>query len=178
MLTIEATKRETAVLARLFQNAHGWLEGTVETLSAEQAAWVPTGSALPAGAHYAHVLASEDFLINGAIRGNAPIAMSTRQGNTGIGELPPPGVWDDWARRVEVDLPAARQYAQDVYAATDAYFASATDDDLAREIDLSAFGFGMQTAEYVLNNLIVNAAAHCGEIACLKGLQGGKGYGF
>ena len=46
------------------------------------------------------------------------------------------------------------------------------------EVDLTAFGFGIQTAEYVLNNLILNAAAHCGEIACLKGLQGAKGYGF
>ncbi len=178
MLTIEATNRETALLARLFQNAHGWLEGTVETLTPAQAAWTPAGAAMPAGAHYAHVLASEDFLVNGMIRGGAPVAMASRQGATGIGELPPPGVWDEWARRVEVDLPVAREYAQAVYAATAAYLAEATDADLAREVDLSAFGLGMQTAEYVLNNLILNASAHCGEIACLKGMQGAKGYPF
>jgi len=32
--------------------------------------------------------------------------------------------------------------------------------------------------EFLLNNLLYNAAAHCGEIACLKGLQGAKGYPF
>ena len=179
MLTIDNTETVTsAVLARLFQGAHGWLEGTINTLTPDLAAWTPPGLAVPAGAHYAHVLLSEDFLIGGAILGGAPLAMSSWQGRAGIGELPPPGVWDEWARRVVVDLPAARQYAQAVYAATDAYLAGATEDDLAREVDISAFGLGIQTTEYVLNNLILNAAAHCGEIACLKGLQGAKGYGF
>lgn len=179
MLTMEQTgTATTALLTRLYQNAHGWLEGTIEPLTAEQAAWKPPGLALPAGAHYAHVLLSEDFLIGGALQGGAPLVMSSWQGRTGISELPPPGPWNEWAHRVVVDLPTARQYAQAVYAATDAYLARATDDDLAREIDLTAFGFGIQTAEYVLNNLILNASAHCGEIACLKGLQGAKGYGF
>lgn len=179
MLTVDTTgTATTALLARLFQGAHGWLEGTIDTITPEQAAWTPPGLPMPAGAHYAHVLLSEDFLIGGALQGRAPLVMSSWQGRTGIGELPPPGVWDEWARRVVVDLPAARQYAQAVYAATDAYLAGATEDDLAREIDLTAFGFGIQKAEYVLNNLVFNATAHCGEIACLKGLQGAKGYGF
>jgi hypothetical protein len=178
MLTTEKTNTAITLFARLFQGAHGWVEGTVESLTPEQAAWVPPGLAHPAGAHYAHILASEDFLINGMIRGGAPLAMSTWQGRTGIGELPPPGVWDEWARRVTVDLPATRQYAQAVYAATDAYLTGAADDDLARQVDLTALGPGIQTAEFVLNNLLYNAAAHCGEIACLKGLQGAKGYPF
>jgi hypothetical protein len=179
MLTIEKTGTATAALfARLYQGAHGWLEGAIDTLTPEQAAWTPPGLALPAGAHYAHVLLSEDFLIGGALGGGAPLVMSSWQGRTGISELPPPAVWDEWARRVVVDLPTARQYAQAVYAATDAYLAGATAADLAREIDLTAFGFGIQTAEYLLNNLLLNASAHCGEIACLKGLQGTKGYGF
>jgi hypothetical protein len=167
-----------ALFSRLYQNAHGWVEGAVETLTPEQAAWTPPGVAHPAGAQYAHILMTEDFLIGGAVRGGAPLAMSTWQGRTGISELPPAGEWAEWARRVEVDLPAARQYAQAVYEATEAYLASATDEDLTRQIDLTAFGFGVQTVEYVLNNVLINAAAHCGEIACLKGLQGAQGYSF
>jgi hypothetical protein len=167
-----------ALFSRLFQTSHGWLEGTIEPVTPEQAAWAPAGAATPIGAQYAHILFSEDFLIGGAIRGGAPLAMSTWQGRTGVSEPPPAGEWAEWARRVEVDLPAARQYAQAVYGATEAYLASATEEDLTRGIDLSAFGFGVQTVEYVLNNLHINAAAHCGEISCLKGLQGAKGYGF
>ena len=179
MLTMEKTgTATTALFARLYQGAHGWLEGAIETLTPAQAAWIPAGLALPAGAHYAHVLLSEDFLVGGALQGGAPLAMSSWQGRTGISELPPPAVWDEWARRVVVDLPQARQYAQAVNAATDSYLAGATDDDLAREVDLSAFGLGVQTVEFLLKSLLLNAAAHCGEIACLKGLQGAKGYGF
>ena len=179
MLTMESTGTATiAHFARLFPMVRGWVEGTVATLTPEQATWQPAGLALPAGAQYAHILTSEDFLLHGAARGGAPLAMSTWQGRTGISELPPAGAWDDWARWVVVDLPAARAYGQAVYAATDAYLASATDDDLAREVDLSAIGVGFKTVAEILDLLLVNAAAHCGEISCLKGLQGAQGYPF
>lgn len=176
--TEHRTTTATTLYARLFENAHGWLEGTVDTLTAEQASRLPPGRALPAGAHYAHILMTEDFLIGGALAGGAPLALSTWQDRTGISSPPPPGNWNDWARAMTIDLPTARQYAKAVYSATGAFLASVSDNDLDREVDLTAFGLGVRTASYLLDNLILNAAAHCGEISCLKGLQDATGYPF
>ena len=79
-------------------------------------------------------------------------------------------------RDVRLDLPAARAYAQAVYAATDAYLAGLTAEDLDRDVDL----FGMsQSLGAALGNFVIG---HChdmmGEISCLKGLQGVRGYPF
>ena len=84
---------------------------------------------------------------------------------------------DEWARDAKIDLTALREYAQAVYTAADDHFASMTDDDLSRPIDLSAIGLGQQPASYVLKaGWINNVLMHCGEISCLKGLAGAKGY--
>jgi hypothetical protein len=81
--------------------------------------------------------------------------------------------------RVKVDLPALRKYAQAVYAASDEYLASLTDDDLNRPVNLSALGLGESTVGYVLTNgALGNAFSHSGEISWLKGLQGKRGYPF
>jgi hypothetical protein len=80
---------------------------------------------------------------------------------------------------VQVDLSALRQYAQAVYAASDAYLASLKPEDLNQPVDVSAFGLGEQTVGWMLNNAVVgHVNNHCGEVSCLKGLQGVKGYPF
>ena len=99
-------------------------------------------------------------------------------GKSGFSEPPTPGVWTEWARRVVVDLPAARAYAQAVYAATDSYLAGLTDEELNRDLDLSAMGLGTMKVSYLINTMLIDTAAHCGEISCIKGLQGAKGYVF
>ena len=71
-----------------------------------------------------------------------------------------------------------REYAQAVYAATSDYLGSASDADLARSIDLSALGLGERTVGQLCDTLLSNAQWHTGEIACLKGIQGAKGYPF
>ena len=72
-----------------------------------------------------------------------------------------------------------RQYAKEVYASTDAYLASLTDDDLNRPISLAVLGLGQSTLGYVLiNGMLGNSLTHSGEISCLKGLQGKRGYPF
>jgi hypothetical protein len=44
-------------------------------------------------------------------------------------------------------------------------------------VDLSAFGMGQQTVGYLLNRFLLGHIDNmCGEISCLKGIQGGKGY--
>lgn len=68
----------------------------------------------------------------------------------------------------------ARSYAQALYTATDAYLVP--DTDLDRTLDLSMVGFGMQPVRFVLNLVLLNVYRDCGEISCLKGLNGLQGY--
>jgi hypothetical protein len=78
---------------------------------------------------------------------------------------------------VKVDLEATRKYAKAVYAASDEYLASLSPGDLERPVDLSFVGLGESTLGSVIHNGIVgNGFTHCGEISCLKGLQGKRGY--
>ncbi|MGB6411445.1 MAG: DinB family protein [Candidatus Deferrimicrobiaceae bacterium] len=163
------------------------LEGTVDDVTQEQAHWIPPGVAMPIGATYAHVVVSQDGVINGMLKGGAPLFASKYAGKTGLSEMPPdfdpekPGLpdWSAWSRKVKVDLPAFRKYAQAVYAASDEYLATLRGKDLDRPIDLTALGFGQSTVGFLVNNAVLgNAFTHCGEISCLKGLQGKKGYPF
>jgi hypothetical protein len=167
-----------AVYQSVYQTAHNWLDGTVASLTPEQAAWAPAGMALPAGAHLAHIITSEDLLVLGMAMGGAPLIFSSFVGRSGISEVPAPGDWSGWARRVEVDLPATIAYGKAVYDAVNAYLATLTAADLAKEVDLSAAGIGMMPLSYLVSNVLTNIAAHTGEIACLKGIQGAQGYPF
>ena len=168
-----------ALLRGQFGAAHNiWLEGTMQGVTAAQAHWAPPGRALPIAAHYAHVAISEDFLLNSLARKSTPLMMGAFAGKVGVSEPPPMGAWDEWGRRVQVDLAALRSYAQAVYAATDEYLATLTDEDLGREIDASEVGFGKQALGTLLSILCMNAVAHTGEISVIKGLQGLQGYPF
>ncbi|MBI4269555.1 MAG: DinB family protein [Candidatus Rokubacteria bacterium] len=176
-----------SLLREHYQAAIQLLEGTMEGVTPEQAHWVPPGTAHPIGANYAHVVVGQDLLVNGRLKDGTPLFAGTRAGRTGLNELPPrpdpakPGFpdWSRWARQVKIDLGGLRSYAREVYAATDAYLASLTDADLTRTVDLSALGLGqMPVKQLLLRALLGNTLTHCGEISCLKGLQGSKGYPF
>ena len=165
-----------SLLRAQYQNAHEVLEGTLQDVTVEQAHWSPPGIANPLGATYAHIIISEDGVLNGVLKGGAPMSVTTWAGKTGVSELPPmpgPGEeglppWDEWARRVKIDQAALQSYAQAVYAATDEYLASLTDEDLGRSLDLSDIGLGQQTLGWLLSLMLSNVNWHTGEIACLK----------
>jgi hypothetical protein len=168
------------LLRKQITAAHGWLEGTMADVTADQADWQPPGKANPLGASYAHAILSEDMIVNGMLRGATPLYAGEWADKTGQSELHPTEDWShyaDWTRTVRLDLEAARAYAQAVYAATDDYLAGLTADDLDRQADL--FGTGPTPLGELLGNFV---AGHCqqmmGEISCLKGLQGAKGYPF
>lgn len=171
-----------SLLKASIEGADQILEGTMADVTQEQADWAPPGKAHPLGANYAHTILSEDMIVNGMLKGAAPLAMTAFAGKAGISELPPmpdQGPWDEWARRVTVDLSAARQYAQAVYANTTDYLNSLGASDLERSLDLSNFELGQQSVAWVLSNIVISHAnTHCGEASCLKGLQGAKGYPF
>ena len=173
------------LMRQQMDSAHYSMEGTVADVTPEQAHWQPAGRANPVGASYAHAITGEDLVINGMLRQSAPMFASNWAGKTGLSE-PMPGrigpSWDDyaaWTRRVRVDLPALRSYAQAVYANTDAYLATLSPEDLDRPMDMSSLGLGEVNLAWVLSNLVMGHVHDLmGEISCLKGLQGAKGYPF
>ncbi len=168
-----------ALLREQFKDAHEFLEATMEGITPEQVHWAPPGTANPISANYAHVVLSEDLGINGLLRGGAPLSAGGWAGRTGLSELPPvaPNApWHEWALRVRIDLPALRAYARAVYAATDEALRALEPGDLEREVDLSPFGLGRRTVAWMLSGALLNVNLHCGEVSCLKGLQGLRGY--
>lgn len=168
------------LLRSQFQNVHhGWLEGTMQGVTTEQAHWNPGGRSAPIGAQYAHHLLAIDFLFTGMARQGAPLAMSSFAGKVGLSEpYPAQGDWDQWASRVQVDLAQLRLYAQAVYASLDEQLAALDDADLATPVDLTTVGLGQQTVGSLLTILLIHCAAHTGEISVIKGLQGLQGYPF
>jgi hypothetical protein len=70
-----------------------------------------------------------------------------------------------------------RKYARAVYAASDDFLATLSPADLERLVDLTALGLGISTmGDVIMNGILGNAFTHCGEISCLKGLQGKRGF--
>ena len=100
------------------------------------------------------------------------------KGNMGLSEPRPPRgePWEEWSRRVRMDMPKLREYAKAVFAATDTYVDSLSETDMAREIEF--FGRKMPLVAFFLGVMCTHCANHTGEISTLKGLQGLKGYPF
>lgn len=162
-----------------FSGAHMWYQGTVAGLTEDQANAVPPGISLPIGALMAHILHCEDAMINQVILGK-------------------PAVWDQdgWKDRVGGDMlldidPAAgraykanlgplNQYGQAVLASTDMFLAGLDAKQLDRELNLVPLGFpsNMTMGAFLTQMLLGNTYAHTGEISCLKGSIGEKGYPF
>jgi hypothetical protein len=166
-----------SLLRSQFKFAHDWLEGTMEGVGEHEAHWIPAGMANPIGALYAHIALSEDALLSGALKQEAPLAMSSWVGKAGISEPPPAdNNWGEWSKRVKVDVPAIREYAHAVYGRTDEILSNLKSEDLGRELDLTQMGLGKMTVGTFVSILLANANNHCGEIACVKGLQNLKGY--
>ncbi|HNS00982.1 MAG TPA: DinB family protein [Anaerolineae bacterium] len=170
------------VIRTQYQAAHHrWLEATMQGVTPEQAHWQPPGGRVaPIGAQYAHHIIALDFLFLGFVRQQTPLALSSFAGRTGFDQpYPMEGDWIGWAHTVRIDLDVLRGYAHAAYAAVDEQLALLNDDDLATPIDMTPVGLGQQTlGSFLMNLLVLNAAAHTGEISVVKGLQGLQGYPF
>ncbi len=172
---------EVSALRSLYGFVHMVMEGTMGDVTPEQAHWIPPGKANPIGAMYAHAVFAEDVMIQGMARGAAPLCAGEWGAKAGVSSPPPMegGDWGNWGREAKVDLDKLRAFAQAVYANTDAYFATLSDADLQRKIDLSAFNSGEQTVGWFLFNVVgTHGANTTGDISALKGVQGAKGYPF
>lgn len=164
------------------RDAFNWaaelLEMTTADVTEVQARWTPPGIANPLGATYAHAVCAADAIVQGVLKGEAPLFATTWAGKTGVSE-PQLISTHEWARGLQVDLPALRQYARAVYQNAEAYIASLNDTDLDQERDLTGAGFGKRTLSWILNALVISHLNNMvGEISVLKGLQGARGYPF
>lgn len=61
------------VIKQAYQGSHMWYQGTIADVTEEQANYVPPGRAHPIGALAAHILQTEDGMINMAILGQPMI---------------------------------------------------------------------------------------------------------
>ena len=169
-----------SLLREQFVDARGFFEATLDDVTAEQAGWPPAGQALPIAAHVAHVLASQDMALHGLLEGSAPLAATSWAGRAGFATPPPFGPgrsWAAWARDTRFDLAALRRYGAAVYAATDRLLERLDEQALARALDLSAMGLGTRSVAWLLTTgWVTNVNLHCGEISCIKGLLGARGY--
>ncbi|MGE0228798.1 MAG: DinB family protein [Dehalococcoidia bacterium] len=157
-----------------FGGAHNWFNGTVADVTEEQATSVPAGVAHPIGELAAHVLHSEDGAIS-MVTGEPTIWEAEGYGQ----KLGIEFVFSqdhEVARALRTTPAQLSEYAQKVFARTDAYLASLTDADLDREVN--AFGQMMPLGQFLGAVLLGNTYAHTGEISALKGLHSAKGYPF
>jgi hypothetical protein len=143
---------------------------------------IPPGIANPLGATYAHVVCTEDLVVQGMFRQVAPLGATSWAGRTGLSEpMPMPGPdWPNygpWTRRVKVDLDALRAYAQAVAEQTDTWLAGLSETELDRPLDLTGVGLGQHDLASAIALLVANhIGTETGEIAVLKGIQGARGY--
>ena len=167
-----------SLLGQQIKQAHDVYRGTVADLTSEQAHWKPGGAANSCAPLLVHIASGEDFFLN-MMTGRQPLAMGAYAGKTGASEPHPMGNYGEWAGRVTVDMPQLSEYVQAVFKNTEDYVADLKPEDLDKEIDLSSAGLGkMSLGGFITMTSVIHPSNHTGEISCLKGLQGAKGYPF
>lgn len=167
-----------ALLKDQVKQAHGVVEGTVSDLTPEQLAWKPGANAHPVAGLLIHLISGEDFFLK-LMTGQQPLAMGPYAGKTGASEPHPIGNYGEWAARVQVDLPQALDYMRATFKSTEDYLDALKPEDLDREIDLTSQGFGkMSLGGFISMIAVIHPSNHIGEISCMKGQQGAKGYPF
>ena len=134
-------------------SAHEWLDGTLGDVTPEQVHWAPPNG-LHIGAQYAHIVLGEDILINTMCKGGATMASTDWEGKTGLSEPMPAGAFGDWAKRVQIDMPALRAFGKAVFANTESYIAALTPEELDRKIDLTSWGMGVVPLGFFIGGII------------------------
>ncbi|MBI3538635.1 MAG: DinB family protein [Chloroflexi bacterium] len=160
------------------KSAHKYFRATVADVTSEDARYVPPGIAHPIGSRYAHCVTGDDFLVHVFLQGGAPLYETTFKNKTGI-SAPRLDAPLEWARTVQVDLPALANYMDATFAASEAYFDSMNEKDLERTVDLTAAGVGVLPMPVFLADFVIGHLHDVmGEISAVKGLLGKKGYPF
>lgn len=159
-----------------FQFTHGALEQIVADLD-EKLLSQASGTLNSPAVIYAHLVTAEDGIVNGMCLGRPPIFDAEWAEKTGVPLKQSPRLEPDWAKTVHMNLPAFREYAQAVYAATDNAIATMEDAAADKVID-TPFGTKQPMLEFLANLGVTHAWGHMGEIAAIKGAAGLKGLPF
>jgi hypothetical protein len=173
-----ATITTQSILKAALQYAHRQvLEGTMADVD-DDLANRPSGSlANPIGAAYAHLVLSEDAILNGILKGGTPLSAGSWAGRTGVDKpMSFEGDMKEWYHSVKVDLSTLRQYAQVVFASSEEFIGSASDEELAREMEIFTMKMPLAVAFEIFVTGHCNSLA--GEISAMKGTFGRKGYPF
>ena len=143
----------------------------------------PGGKALPLAALYAHVIFSEDAILQGMVRHTEPLFNSSWKNKTGASEIMPPmdenwsSANEKWSHSVSIDMTQFREYAQAVFQSTDDYVNSLADADVDMIVDLG--NWGQKTVASILAGILIgHRYSLTGEISAVKGIFGVKGYPF
>jgi hypothetical protein len=159
------------------RDAWEWFELTVSDVSTSQANWRPAGTANSIGATYLHVVINADVEIHRLVYGEVPIIERDWNGAIGQGVPYDQDRFDAWVPGVEVEWDRLREYGRAVTAWMIDAAGSVTGDILERTVDMTRAGLGMWDARRLYDmHGVHHVYMHGGEIACLKGLQGAKGY--
>ena len=76
MSSTTATNTRVELLRRIVRDARQVLDGTMADVTQAQVEYIPPGIANPLGATYAHVVCSEDMVVQGMFRQSAPLFAS------------------------------------------------------------------------------------------------------
>jgi hypothetical protein len=139
---------------------------------------LPSSNIGSAASIYAHAVISEDAIVHGMLQGKQPLFIEQGwEAKTGVANAGmPPMQTPEWAAKVRMNLPQFQEYAQLVYAATDAYIAALPDAELDRKMQMP---FGESNVAFIVATLLgTHLPGHAGEIAALKGVSGLKGLPF
>jgi hypothetical protein len=149
-----------------------WLEAIVSDVSAEQALWQPPGRANTIAASYAHIVRNIDEDVNQRLYRRPRLNEGPWLGRTGL--LPDRS---DWEQGASIDWTALREYGRAMSAFIVDAVDGMTDDDLQRAADLSTpDNPAWRGVDIIRLTVSMHVRLHGGEIACLKGIQGAKGY--
>ncbi len=178
------TAREMAMT--LIKDAHETLEGTMNEVTNEVADHQPGGKTLSVGAAYAHVVFSEDMMLNGMLRKTPMLMDQGWAGKMGLSEPHPTmgETWEkdfvQWTKNLHVEVDKLREYAKAVYEQTDQYLSTLSDEEFENnKVDLSGWGMGEYPVWRFFHRFIISHADNLtGEISAAKGLQNLKGYPF
>ena len=160
-------------IRQLITGVRNQTDDSLKDTTAAQFNWAPPGTASPISAVLIHLLTSEDFFVHEVLQGKL---QQWEQGGwgekTGVKNTPDyGGNWEEF-KKMTLSLEPVLAYRQAVRAATDAYLDSLTPEMLAGKVK---FADGESTVAGMITILVCHTLCHAGEIAALKGVQGGKG---
>ncbi len=148
-------------------------DGVLNGITDEQFNWTTPGSGNSISATFLHMLASEDRTIQVTLQGKSRL-WETEGWAEKIGVQETPGVANQWepAKGKNLIQSSLSGFEQSVRAATEAYLAQLTPQELDRKITVN--GRERLVAD-VISGTVLHNSLHAGEIAAIKGTMGIKG---